>query len=259
MAYVIALANQKGGVGKTTTAVNLGADLATLGKRVLLIDADAQGNATSGVNIEKRMIKQDNLPTMYDILAEDAPIKDAIVHTEHAGLDAVPATIDLSGADIQLVSKMARETILRTAIAEVEDDYDYIIIDCPPSLGLITVNAFTASDSILIPVQSEYYALEGLSQLLNTFNLVKKHFNPNLAIEGILLTMYDSRTNLGRQVNEQVRDYFKDKVYDTVIPRNVRLSEAPSYGKPISDYDPKSKGALVYMKLTKEVLAAHGK
>ncbi|MHA8137804.1 ParA family protein [Lactobacillaceae bacterium Scapto_B20] len=259
MAYVIALANQKGGVGKTTTAVNLSADLATLGKRVLLIDADAQGNATSGVNIEKRTIKQNQLPTMYDILVDDVPIKDAIVHTEHAGLDAVPATIDLSGADIKLVSKMARETILRTAIAEIEDDYDYILIDCPPSLGLITVNAFTASDSILIPVQSEYYALEGLSQLLNTFNLVKKHFNPNLQIEGILLTMYDSRTNLGRQVNEQVRDYFKDKVYDTVIPRNVRLSEAPSYGKPISDYDAKSKGALVYMKLTKEVLAAHGK
>ncbi|MBW1604837.1 ParA family protein [Lactobacillus sp. Sy-1] len=259
MAYVIALANQKGGVGKTTTAVNLSADLAVLGKRVLLIDADAQGNATSGINIEKRQIKQNQLPTMYDVLVEDTPIKDAIIHTDYPGLDAVPATIDLSGADIKLVSKMARETILRTTIAEVDDDYDYILIDCPPSLGLITVNAFTASNSILIPVQSEYYALEGLSQLLNTFNLVKKYFNPSLGIEGILLTMFDSRTNLGRQVNEQVRDYFKDKVYDTVIPRNVRLSEAPSYGKPINDYDPKSKGAIVYMKLTKEVLAAHGK
>ncbi|UQS87100.1 AAA family ATPase [Nicoliella spurrieriana] len=259
MAYVIALANQKGGVGKTTTAVNLSADLAFMGKRVLLIDADAQGNATSGINIEKRFIKQNQLPTMYDVLVEDTPIKDAIIHTEYERLDVVPATIDLSGADIKLVSKMARETILRAALTEVANDYDYVLIDCPPSLGLITVNAFTASNSILIPVQSEYYALEGLSQLLNTFNLVKKYFNPELRIEGILLTMYDSRTNLGRQVNEQVRDYFKDKVYDTVIPRNVRLSEAPSYGKPINDYDPKSKGAIVYMNLTKEVLAAHGK
>ncbi len=254
MSDVIALANQKGGVGKTTTAVNLGAGMASLGKKILLVDADAQGNATSGVGISKGDIDQD----IYDVLVNEKPIQDTILHTAHKGLDIVPATIQLSGAEIELTPQMARETRLKAAIDQVKSAYDYVLIDCPPSLGLITINAFTASDSILIPVQSEYYALEGLSQLLNTIQLVRKHFNPDLKIEGVLLTMFDARTNLGVQVNQEVRKFFKDEVYDTVIPRNVRLSEAPSYGLPIMDYDPKSKGADKYMKLAKEVLANHG-
>ncbi|GAK47619.1 chromosome partitioning protein ParA [Secundilactobacillus oryzae JCM 18671] len=255
MAVIIALANQKGGVGKTTTAVNLGASLADLDQSVLLVDTDAQGNATSGVGIEKSTIEKD----IYDVIVNEEPITEAILPTVHEGLDVVPATIQLSGAEIELTPQMARETRLKSALEEVADQYDYILIDCPPSLGLITINAFTACDSILIPVQSEYYALEGLSQLLNTVKLVQKHFNKDLAVEGVLLTMYDARTNLGRQVNEEVRKYFSDKVYTTIIPRNVRLSEAPSYGMPIMDYDKKSKGAIVYAELAKEVLAAHGK
>lgn len=254
MGYVISLANQKGGVGKTTTSVNLGADLASNGKKVLLIDADAQGNATSGVGIQKSSIKKD----IYDILVNEESITDAILHSVHDNLDVVPATIQLSGADIELTPQMARETRLLNALKAVKDNYDYILVDCPPSLGLITINAFTASDSILIPVQSEYYALEGLSQLLNTVKLVQKHFNPDLKIEGVLLTMYDARTKLGQQVNSEVRNYFGDTVYNTVITRNVRLSEAPSYGLPIIDYDPKSKGSELYMQLAKEVLANHG-
>lgn len=254
MSYVIALANQKGGVGKTTTAVNLGAGLASLGKKILLVDADAQGNATSGVGISKADIGKD----IYDVLVNEESMQEAIVHTAHEGLDIVPATIQLSGAEIELTPQMARETRLKAALDDVKDQYDYVLIDCPPSLGLITINAFTASDSILIPVQSEFYALEGLSQLLNTIQLVRKHFNPDLKIEGVLLTMFDARTNLGVQVNQEVRKYFKNEVYETVIPRNVRLSEAPSYGLPIMDYDPKSKGADKYMKLAKEVLANHG-
>lgn len=192
------------------------------------------------------------------MLVNEEPMAETIVHTSHEGLDIVPATIQLSGAEIELTPQMARETRLKAALDVVKDQYDFVLIDCPPSLGLITINAFTASNSILIPVQSEYYALEGLSQLLNTIQLVKKHFNPNLKIEGVLLTMYDARTNLGEQVNTEVRKYFKDEVYDTIIPRNVRLSEAPSYGLPIMDYDPKSKGAEKYMNLAKEVLANHG-
>ncbi|KOY79711.1 ParA family protein [Apilactobacillus kunkeei] len=254
MGHVISLANQKGGVGKTTTSVNLGADLATMGKKVLLIDADAQGNATSGVGIQKSDIQKD----IYDILVNEEPISEAIIPSKHEGLDIVPATIQLSGADIELTPQMARETRLLNALKSVSDQYDYVLVDCPPSLGLITVNAFTASDSILIPVQTEYYALEGLSQLLNTVQLVKKHFNPDLDVEGVLLTMYDSRTKLGKQVNDEVRKYFGDKVYDTIITRNVRLSEAPSYGLPIIDYDPNSKGSELYMQFAKEVLAAHG-
>ncbi|GAA6112915.1 AAA family ATPase [Apilactobacillus apinorum] len=254
MAHVISLANQKGGVGKTTTSVNLGADLATMGKKVLLIDADAQGNATSGVGIQKADIQKD----IYDILVNEEPIEEAIIPSKHEGLDIVPATIQLSGADIELTPQMARETRLLNALKTVKDNYDYVLVDCPPSLGLITVNAFTASDSILIPVQTEYYALEGLSQLLNTVQLVKKHFNADLDVEGVLLTMYDARTKLGQQVNDEVRKYFGDKVYNTIITRNVRLSEAPSYGLPIIDYDPTSKGSELYMDFAKEVLAAHG-
>ena len=255
MGRVIALANEKGGVGKTTTSINLGACLAKLGQKVLLIDADAQGNATSGLGIRKADIKAD----VYDVLVNEVPMTDVIIHTSRKNLDIVPATIQLSGAEIELTSQMAREKRLADAVVPIRDSYDYILIDCPPSLGMLTINAFTACDTILIPVQSEYYALEGLSQLLNTIQLVQKHFNPNLKIEGVLLTMLDARTNLGNEVVEEVKRFFKDKVYQTIIPRNVRLSEAPSHGMSIIDYDPSSRGAKEYMALAKEVLAAHGK
>jgi chromosome partitioning protein len=254
MGYVIALANQKGGVGKTTTSVNLGACLADDGKKVLLIDLDPQGNATSGLGIDKKDIEE----SVYDVLINDVDLKDVILKSSHKGLDIVPTTIALSGAEVELTNLMARETRLKDAFGDVKDEYDYILIDCPPSLGLLTINAFTACDSILIPVQSEYYALEGLSQLLNTIKLVRKHFNPDLKIEGVLLTMYDKRTNLGQQVNAEVKKYFGDQVYDTIIPRNVRLSEAPSHGQAIVDYDKRSTGAKVYQQLAKEVLARHG-
>ncbi|WP_178198073.1 AAA family ATPase [Ligilactobacillus sp. Marseille-Q7487] len=255
MGVIIALANQKGGVGKTTTSVNLGACLAQLGQKVLLIDIDAQGNATSGLGIKKPEIKED----IYDVLVNDVALEDVIKHTQRKGLDVAPATIQLSGAEIELTSQMAREKRLASAVLPLKDQYDFILIDCPPSLGLLTINAFTTCDSILMPVQTEYYALEGLSQLMNTIKLVQKHFNPNLKIEGVLMTMYDSRTNLGNQVVQEVKNYFKDKVYQTIIPRNVRLSEAPSHGLAIIDYDPNSRGAKEYMALAKEVLAANGK
>lgn len=254
MGYVIALANQKGGVGKTTTSVNLGACLTDLGKKVLLIDLDPQGNATSGLGIDKKTIDQ----SVYDVLINDVDLKDVILSSSHQGLDIVPTTIALSGAEVELTNLMARETRLKDAFGEARDQYDYILIDCPPSLGLLTINAFTAADSILIPVQSEYYAMEGLSQLLNTIKLVRKHFNPNLKIEGVLLTMYDKRTNLGQQVNAEVKKFFGSSVFETIIPRNVRLSEAPSHGEAIVDYDKRSKGAHVYQQLAKEVLANHG-
>lgn len=250
MAQIISVANQKGGVGKTTTTVNLGACLASLGKRVLLVDMDAQGNATSGVGIRKPDVTQD----IYDVLVNELPIAEATLVTEHENLSIVPATLQLAGAEIELTSMMARESRLKGSLAEVNDQYDYILIDCPPSLGHLTINSFTASDSILIPVQCEYYALEGLSQLLNTVRLVQKHFNPELKIEGVLLTMYDARTNLGNEVVEEVRKYFREKVYETIIPRNIRLSEAPSHGMPIIDYDPRSRGAEVYQALAKEVV-----
>lgn len=250
MVNVISVANQKGGVGKTTTTVNLGACLASLGKRVLLVDMDAQGNATSGVGIRKPDVTQD----IYNVLVNELPIAEATLVTEHENLSIVPATLQLAGAEIELTSMMARESRLKGSLAEVNDQYDYILIDCPPSLGHLTINSFTASDSILIPVQCEYYALEGLSQLLNTVRLVQKHFNPELEIEGVLLTMYDARTNLGNEVVEEVRKYFREKVYETIIPRNIRLSEAPSHGMPIIDYDPRSRGAEVYQALAKEVV-----
>ena len=251
MARIISVANQKGGVGKTTTTVNLGSSLAFMGKKILLVDIDAQGNATSGMGIRKPDVTQD----IYDVLVNEVPIQDAIVPSSREGLDIVSATLQLAGAEIELTSMMARESRLKLALNEVKDQYDYILIDCPPSLGHLTINAFTASDSILIPVQCEYYALEGLSQLLNTVRLVQKHFNPELEIEGVLLTMYDARTNLGAEVVEEVRRYFQEKVYETIIPRNVRLSEAPSHGMSIIDYDIRSKGAEVYQALAKEVLA----
>lgn len=254
MAHVIAVANQKGGVGKTTTTVNLGACLANAGKHVLIVDADAQGNATSGVGIDKPRVEKD----IYDVLVDEEPITSAILHTDHEGLDIVPATIQLAGAEIELTSQMAREMRLKLGLQPIRADYDYILVDCPPSLGQLAINAFTAADTILIPVQSEYYALEGLSQLLNTVKLVQKHFNPDLAIEGVLLTMFDARTKLGNQVITEVRSHFGDKVYHTVIPRLTRLAEAPSYGQPIVDFDPKSRAAEVYEDLAREVLATHG-
>lgn len=251
MARIISVANQKGGVGKTTTTVNLGSCLAYMGQKVLLVDMDAQGNATSGMGIRKPDVEQD----IYDVLVNEVPIADAILPSSRENLDIVPATLQLAGAEIELTSMMARESRLKTALSELHANYDFILIDCPPSLGHLTINAFTASDAILIPVQCEYYALEGLSQLLNTVRLVQKHFNPSLEIEGVLLTMFDARTNLGAEVVEEVRRYFQEKVYDTVIPRNVRLSEAPSHGLSIVDYDIRSKGAEVYQALAKEVLA----
>jgi chromosome partitioning protein len=246
---IISIANQKGGVGKTTTSVNLGASLAYIGKRVLLVDIDPQGNATSGVGLEKADIEQ----CIYDVLVDDIEAIKVIQPTKVENLYAIPATIQLAGAEIELVPTISREVRLKRALEEVKDSFDYIIIDCPPSLGLLTLNALTASDAVLIPVQCEYYALEGLSQLLNTVRLVQKHLNHDLRIEGVLLTMLDARTNLGLQVIEEVKKYFQDKVYKTVIPRNIRLSEAPSHGEPIIIYDPKSRGAEVYLDLAKEV------
>ncbi len=247
MGKIISVANQKGGVGKTTTAITLSSMLAKKNKKVLLIDADPQGNATSGVGVEKEMEK-----SVYDLLVEDTEVKEIIQESSIKNLKVCPSNINLAGAEVELVSMMSREQRLKEKLEEVKEDYDYIIIDCPPSLGLITLNAFTASNSVLIPIQCEYYALEGLGQLINTINLVKKHLNKNLEIEGALLTMYDVRTNLSNQVVKEVKNYFGDKVYKTVIPRNVKLSEAPSYGMPITIYDPRSKGAKSYEKFVKE-------
>ncbi|GFN31300.1 ParA family protein [Paenibacillus xylaniclasticus] len=250
MAKIIAITNQKGGVGKTTTSVNLGACMASLGKRVLLVDIDPQGNTTSGIGINKADVEN----CIYDILVNEVPPKDAVAKTAIPGLDVIPATIQLAGAEIEMVSTISREVRLKRALHQLKPDYDYILIDCPPSLGLLTINSLTAADSVLIPIQCEYYALEGLSQLLNTVRLVQKHLNTNLQIEGVLLTMFDARTNLGIQVIEEVKKYFQQKVYQTIIPRNVRLSEAPSHGQAIITYDPRSKGAEVYLELAKEVI-----
>ncbi|MGG0668946.1 ParA family protein [Sporosarcina koreensis] len=250
MGKILAIANQKGGVGKTTTSVNLSACLAHIGKKVLLIDADPQGNATSGVGVNKGDVHQ----CIYDMLIDDVNIKEVIHQTKMENLDIVPATISLAGAEIELVSTISREVRMKHAIQEAKELYDYIIIDCPPSLGLLTINSLTAADSVVIPVQCEYYALEGLSQLLSTIRLVQKHLNEGLTIDGVLLTMFDARTNLGIQVIEEVKKYFQDKVYGTIIPRNVRLSEAPSHGEPIIMYDSRSRGAEVYLELAKEVV-----
>ncbi|MBW5778571.1 ParA family protein [Listeria monocytogenes] len=253
MSKVIALANQKGGVGKTTSSVNLSSSLAFSGKKVLLVDIDPQGNASSGVGVNKGEIEH----CIYDVLVDDVAIQDVLQKTDLDNLNVIPATIQLAGAEVELVPAISREIRLKKAIDSIRDDYDYVIIDCPPSLGLLTLNALTAADSVLIPVQCEYYALEGLSQLLNTIRIVQKHLNEDLQIEGVLLTMLDARTNLGIQVIEEVKKYFQNKVFNTIIPRNVRLSEAPSHGKPILLYDAKSKGAEVYLELAKEVVA-HG-
>lgn len=250
MSKIIAITNQKGGVGKTTTTVNLGASLAELGSSVLLVDIDPQGNATSGVGLDKGDLDE----CVYNLIIGEAEAKDVIIETEFKNLSIIPATIQLAGAEIELVSAISREEKLKAALESVQDEYDFILIDCPPSLGLLTLNALTAATSVLIPVQAEYYALEGLSQLLNTIRLVQKHLNRNLLIEGVLLTMFDARTNLGIQVIEEVKMYFQEKVYEAIIPRNIRLGEAPSHGKPITVYDPRSKGAEVYLELAKEVL-----
>lgn len=251
MAKIIAITNQKGGVGKTTTTVNLGACLATLGKKVLLVDIDPQGNTTSGIGINKADVKY----CIYDVLINETDPKEAIVETAIENLSIIPATIQLAGAEIELVPTISREIRLKKSLHQIKHLYDYILIDCPPSLGILTVNSLTASDSVIIPIQCEYYALEGLSQLLNTVRLVQKHLNTSLQIEGVLLTMFDARTNLGIQVIEEVKKYFQQKVYRTIIPRNVRLSEAPSHGQAIITYDPKSKGAEVYLELAKEVVS----
>jgi len=250
MGKIISIANQKGGVGKTTTSVNLSASLSQLGKKVLIVDTDPQGNATSGVGVNKADVDQ----CIYNVLVEDFQASEVIVPTPLSNLDIIPATIQLAGAEIELVPTISREIRLKKALDEVKDQYDYIIIDCPPSLGLLTLNALTASDSVIIPVQCEYYALEGLSQLLNTIRLVQKHLNKDLMIEGVLLTMLDARTNLGIEVTAEVKKYFQDTVYKTIVPRTIRLGEAPSHGEPIITYDPKSKGAEVYFELAKEVM-----
>ena len=249
MGKIISIANQKGGVGKTTTSVSLSAILAKKGKKILMIDMDPQGNGTSGLGIDKNVKF-----SVYDVIIDDVEIENAIKKTEIENLDVCPSNINLAGAEVELVDMEEREQRLKSKLDKIKEKYDYIIIDCPPSLGLVTLNAFTASDSVLIPVQCEYYALEGLGQLINTINLVKKHLNKSLYIEGALLTMYDARTNLSNQVVKEVKRYFEDKVYKVVIPRNVKLSEAPSYGMPITLYDKRSKGAKCYEKLAKEFL-----
>jgi chromosome partitioning protein len=248
---VIAIANQKGGVGKTTTTVNLGTCLAQKGRKVLIIDHDPQGNSTSGIGLKKNELKQ----CIYDVLINEVPLEQVVLTTQVENLKMAPATIRLAGAEAEMVGMMARDQRLKRAIEPERSKYNYILIDCPPSLGNLTINALAAADSIIVPIQCEYYALEGLSQLMKTIQLVQKYSNSALKIEGVVLTMYDNRTNLSSQVTEEVRRYFQEKVYKTIIPRNIRLSEAPSFGLPITLYDEKSKGAESYIELAKEVIA----
>lgn len=250
MAKVISIANQKGGVGKTTTSVNLAAALGINNKNTLLIDIDPQGNSTSGVGIDKRTLKY----TAYDILVDGIKVRDVIKNTEFKCLDILPASINLAAAELEIAEVKHREALLKNAIAPVRGEYDYIIIDCPPSLGLITTNALCVSDTILVPIQCEYYALEGLSQLMNTVRRVKRQYNEHIELEGVLLTMYDGRLNLTQQVVEEVKKYFPRKVFSTVIPRGVRLSEAPSFGQPVMYYDKSSKGSIAYMNLANEII-----
>lgn len=249
LAKVIAIVNQKGGVGKTTTTVNLSAALAKKNKKVLLIDEDPQGNATSGVGVNKEQEK-----SIYDVIINETELEETIIESSIKKLYVCPSNINLAGAEVELVPMMARENKLKTKLDLIKDKFDYILIDCPPSLGLLTINALTAADSIIIPIQCEYYALEGVGQLMNTVNLIKQQLNKDLYIEGVVLTMNDARTNLSNQVISEVKKYFKDNVYKTVIPRNVKLSEAPSYGMPITTYAPLSKGARCYEKLAGEVI-----
>ncbi len=250
MSKVIAIANQKGGVGKTTTAVNLSSCLAYRGKKVLVIDIDPQGNTTSGLGIDKKTVNK----SIYDVLINDENIENTFINTAVDNLSLCPSNIQLAGAEVELVSVMSRETRMKMSLQKIRDRFDFVIMDCPPSLGLLTINSLTASDTVLVPIQCEYYALEGLSQLMNTVKLVQRHLNPSLDVEGVVLTMFDARTNLSLQVVDEVKKYFKNKVYRTIIPRNVRLSEAPSFGLPIILYDPKSKGAECYLELAEEVI-----
>ena len=254
MARIIAITNQKGGVGKTTTSVNLSACVAAQGKRVLVVDADPQGNTSSGLGVRVK----EKTPTVYEVLAGETPLKDALAKTAVEGLMVLPADIRLAGAEIELAGMEHRERVMTQMLENAKDDFDYIFIDCPPSLGLITLNALCAADGVLIPIQCEYYALEGLSQLIHTVNLVRERLNPTLDIEGIVFTMYDARTNLSMQVVENVKDHLNQKVYKTMIPRNIRLAEAPSYGMPINLYDAKSAGAESYMALADEVIKRKG-
>ena len=254
MARVVAIANQKGGVGKTTTAINMGASLAVAEQRTLIVDIDPQGNATSGLGVDKR----DSLPTIYDVLVDDRSVGECCRAGIHFPfLNLVPSNRDLVGAEIELVDRPERERVLARALDAVKEDYDFILVDCPPSLGLLTLNTLVAADSVLIPIQCEFYALEGLSQLLNTVRLVQRGLNPDLEIEGVLLTMYDRRLNLSKQVADEAREYFGAKVFETWIPRNVRLAEAPSFGQPIVTYDVLSAGAQSYLALARELLGAH--
>lgn len=250
MVKVIAIANQKGGVGKTTTTVNLAACLAALGRKVLLVDSDPQGNSTSGLGFEKKYIKK----CIYDVLVNNTPMSEVVMKTDYDNLSIVPATIQLAGAELELVVQMSREGRLRKGLDRIKHEYDYVLIDCPPSLGLLTLNALAAASSVIIPIQCEFYALEGVSQLMNTIQLVQRNINPTLKIEGVVMTMFDARTNLAVDVVEEVKKFFVAKMYNTIIPRNVRLSEAPSHGQPVIVYDPKSKGAQVYKELAQEVV-----
>lgn len=250
MGRIIAIANQKGGVGKTTTAINLSSCLAEKGKKVLAVDMDPQGNMTSGLGVDKNAIED----TIYDLIIGESTIKEVLKENIMENLDIIPANIDLSAAEIELIDVEEKEYIVRNIIQEIKDKYDYIIIDCPPSLSMLTINAMTTATSVLVPIQCEYYALEGLSQLIHTVDLVKSRLNPELEIEGVVFTMYDARTNLSLQVVENVKDNLHQNIYKTIIPRNIRLAEAPSYGIPINQYDPKSAGSESYMRLAEEVI-----